>query len=131
MVGVDIDETLVRAAWRRRRAVWSSQAPNGENTPDVQSASSVAQQRQTTESAASTLLGSSRADYFPLSCEHEFGSLPVPPSVNRGRNMFPHNVSFRTADWITTGIPEDAERYSVVVGYVFNLGVHSGDCYVL
>lgn len=56
--------------------------------------------------------------YFPASCEHEFGSLPIPPFSNRGKTVFPHNISFRTADWTTTPIPEDAEGYDVVIAYV-------------
>jgi 7SK snRNA methylphosphate capping enzyme len=56
--------------------------------------------------------------YFPASCEHEFGSLPIPPFSNRGKTTFPHNISFRTADWTTTPIPEDAEGYDVVIAYV-------------
>ena len=103
MIGVDIDDTLVRAAWRRRRAVWSLQS-SSENIPDDKAG---ALKRQLTQAG--------QPDYFPISCEHEFGSLPVPPSKNRGKHAFPHNVSFRTADWVLTGIPDDAEHYSVVI----------------
>jgi len=85
VVGVDIDESLTSGAWRRRRAVWSLQGPAGE------------------------------PDYFPASCEHEFGSLPVPPGENRGKYMFPHNVTFRTADWVEEEIVEDKGGYDVVI----------------
>ena len=56
--------------------------------------------------------------YFPASCEHEFGPLPIPPFSNRGKTTFPHNISFRTADWTTTPVPEDAEGYNVVIAYI-------------
>jgi len=56
--------------------------------------------------------------YFPASCEHEFGSLPIPPSSNRGKKAFPHNISFRTADWTTTPVLEDVGGYDVVIAYV-------------
>ena len=85
VVGVDIDESLTSAAWRRRRAVWSLQGPAGE------------------------------PDHFPASCEHEFGSLPVPPAAHRGNQAFPHNVTFRTADWVEEEIVEDKAGYDVVV----------------
>ena len=58
--------------------------------------------------------------YFPASCEHEFGSLPIPPFSNRGKTTFPHNISFRTADWTTTPVPEDAEGYDVVIAYILS-----------
>jgi len=67
--------------------------------------------------------------YFPASCEHEFGSLPIPPFSNRGKTTFPHNISFRTADWTTTPIPEDAEAYDVVIAFSLSKWIHlnSGD----
>jgi len=65
--------------------------------------------------------GSRGRNYFPLSSEHEFGSLPIPPSTIRGKHAFPHNVSFRTANWIRDEIPEDAEGYDVVVAYATSI----------
>lgn len=65
-----------------------------------------------------SIIAKSVRNYFPASCEHEFGSLPIPPSSNRGKDVFPHNICFRTADWTETSIPEDAEGYDVVIGYV-------------
>ncbi|KAG6907812.1 hypothetical protein DXG01_007294 [Tephrocybe rancida] len=59
-----------------------------------------------------------------MSCEHEFGSLPVPPSETRGRHVFPHNVSFRTADWTSTHISEDADGYSVVIAFSISKWIH-------
>ena len=106
-VGVDIDDTLVRAAWRHRRTVWSLQAP------DEDSPSGDALGKRKRDSPALP-----EADYFPASCEHFFGPIPVPPSELRGKTAFPHNVSFRTADWTTESIPEDEEGYDVVLAYV-------------
>ncbi|KAF8636044.1 hypothetical protein AX17_003839 [Amanita inopinata Kibby_2008] len=95
VIGVDIDKSLVSAAWRRRRAVWSLQAPtDGE------------------------------PDYFPASCEHEFGSLPVPPAVHRGKHVFPHNLTFRTADWVEEEIVDDKEGYDVVVAFSISKWIH-------
>jgi len=61
-----------------------------------------------------------RTNYFPASCEYEFGSLPIPPSEHRGKETFPHNLTFRTADWVKTTIPEDKDGYDVVVAYVLS-----------
>lgn len=99
VVGVDLDETLIRAAWKRRRTVWSLQAPSGMEQPD---------------SGSETV--DFEADYFPASCEHMFGPLPIPPQdESTPPETFPHNVTFQTADWTRQAIHEDAEGYDVVV----------------
>jgi 7SK snRNA methylphosphate capping enzyme len=116
VVGVDIDDTLIRAAWRRRRTVWSLQEPY--NPSPVAAAESEKhttsnkRKRESSEGASRTIV---RPEYFPISCEHIFGPLPIPPSQNRGKCVFPHNLSFRSADWVTTEIPEDKEGYDVVL----------------
>jgi 7SK snRNA methylphosphate capping enzyme len=109
VVGVDIDDTLVRAAWRRRRTVWSLQGPSD---------FSAEKQNKRRREPSPTILNSHaghQADYFPASCEHMFGPLPIPPSANKEDHSFPHNVLFRTADWVQDEIPEDAEGYDVVI----------------
>ena len=137
VVGVDIDDTLIQAAWRRRRAVWSLQTPS--RPFNVDGTALPTDLRETSKPVKSTSRKRKRHDleeeelrlnntspgnrlltrsYFPASCEHEFGSLPIPPFSNRGKTTFPHNISFRTADWTTTPVPEDAEGYDVVIGYV-------------
>ena len=121
---MDIDDTLVRAAWRRRRTVWSLQGPSVKISYDDDARVSNPQfrKRDRQHSAEKT---TGQPDYFPISCEHGLGSLPVPPSETRGRHTFPHNVSFRTADWTSTEIPEDAEHYNVVIAYG-TITFHSG-----
>jgi 7SK snRNA methylphosphate capping enzyme len=53
-----------------------------------------------------------------------FGPLPIPPSTDAStaaldwdvsENAFPHNVSFRRADWVNECIPEDEAGYDVIV----------------
>lgn len=115
VLGVDIDNTLIQAAWRRRRAVWSTQGPTPPNPcTDQCDEEMVSDSQQRTQ-----------PNYFPASCEHEFSFLPIPPAENRGKEIFPHNISFRTADWVKTNIPEDKEGYDVVVGFVKLLSVSS------
>ncbi|XP_006463753.1 hypothetical protein AGABI2DRAFT_74961 [Agaricus bisporus var. bisporus H97] len=53
ITGVDIDQTLVDAAWRHRLTAWSLASPH--TTPD----------------------------YFPASLPHELGPLPIPPSDDK------------------------------------------------
>ncbi|KAF8886496.1 S-adenosyl-L-methionine-dependent methyltransferase [Infundibulicybe gibba] len=112
VTGVDIDDALVRAAWRRRLAVWSSQGPFDPQTAEL------------LDRPPYTQAPASLPDYFPLSCEHEFGPLPIPPFQVRGKHSFPHNLSFRTADWTTTPIPEDATAYTVVIAFSISKWIH-------
>jgi 7SK snRNA methylphosphate capping enzyme len=106
VVGVDIDDTLVRAAWRRRRFVWSSQSPHTQ--PSTGSADTV-----------EPLSKRSKWEqfYFPMSCEHMFGPLPIPSRTSTSP-AFPYNVLFRTADWIEGEIPEDKGGYDIVLASV-------------
>jgi hypothetical protein len=118
VVGVDIDETLIRAAWRRRRTVWSLQAPRTEQNNANQGEGSEIQKKRKhdTQAPYAEYQGIKNSpDYFPASCEHSFGPLPIPPAENRGQNSFPHNVSFRCADWVESEIPEDSGGYDIVI----------------
>jgi 7SK snRNA methylphosphate capping enzyme len=48
-----------------------------------------------------------------------FGPLPIPPTdipdLGIPENEFPHNVSFRRADWVNERIPEDDAGYDVII----------------
>jgi 7SK snRNA methylphosphate capping enzyme len=114
VLGVDIDDSLIRGAWRRRRSVWSSQSPGDETTPvlSVHDAEERPRKRLCEEP------GGSVPNYFPASLEHTFGPLSIPPSQIRGRHAFPHNVSFRAADWVNNEILEDKDHYDVVIASV-------------
>ncbi|KZV75121.1 Bin3-domain-containing protein [Peniophora sp. CONT] len=107
-VGVDIDEVLVRMAWKRRRNAWSSQQP---------------EQGGSLEPASSH---EPVADYFPASCTHMFGPLPLPPRrcSAEASPRFPHNVQFRCADWVNTRIPEDDNLYDVCIAFSVTKWIH-------
>ena len=112
MIGVDIDDSLITAAWKRRRSAWSQQEPewNGFTGQDEPSTTG---KRKREELPLSVL----RPYHFPASCEHMFGPLPIPTQKPK-LDLFPHNVAFKCADWVTTGIAEDMEGYDVVVACV-------------
>lgn len=121
---MDIDEKLVRLAWKRRRYVWSLQQPlssSEEKKGDSDGTSPSRKRRKVDVPQGETGAGrqdSSRADYFPASFEHTFGSLPIPPANylgGPGREEFPHNVTFRATDWVNTEIMEDKDGYDVVL----------------
>jgi 7SK snRNA methylphosphate capping enzyme len=120
VVGVDIDGTLVRGAWRRRRTTWSLQAPDNEVVSVQEHDEKERPKKRLREEPGSTV-----PDYFPASFEHTFGSLPIPPSQHRGIHTFPHNVSFRTADWVNNGILEDKDGYDVIIACVDALTIRS------
>ena len=50
-----------------------------------------------------------------------FGPLPIPPTDSSALDsgfsdsQFPHNVSFRRADWVNEPIPEDEAGFDVIL----------------
>ena len=107
MIGVDIDGSLISAAWKRRRVVWSAQGP------DLSRAHATKRKRTPGSDPAN---GSAPTpEYFPESLASTFGHLPIPPST---QDKFPHNLTFRTADWLNQGIPEDDTGYDVIIAFV-------------
>ncbi|KAJ2930978.1 hypothetical protein H1R20_g6114, partial [Candolleomyces eurysporus] len=146
VVGVDLDESLIEGAWRRRRALWSTQGPSSPSTSistpqELKAPSSelgVRRKRSRSKvdsdddspSPAPRRSHNSNSNYFPASCEHEFGSLPIPPAnpsnPSRGKNVFPHNVTFVKADWVDEDIVEDKIEggWDVVVAFSISKWIH-------
>jgi len=122
VIGVDIDDTLVRAAWRRRRSVWSMQRPfSNKNNGEEQSEEENSQPKSQQPSVSSNVL-------YPTAFELMFGSLPIPPSKSCGSSSttkhFPHNITFRTTDWVNNGAPEDGGGYDVIVAFSVSKWIH-------
>ena len=48
-----------------------------------------------------------------------FGPLPIPPTdtvpLDASKHNFPHNITFRRADWVNEIIPEDEAGYEVII----------------
>ena len=65
VVGVDIDGLSIQGAWRRRRILWCCQQPSLIHFPALQESCLLAEEQPTV------------TNYFPASCECEFGSLPT------------------------------------------------------
>ncbi|KAH8977660.1 hypothetical protein EDB86DRAFT_2817124, partial [Lactarius hatsudake] len=118
VVGVDIDDALVRTAWRRRRTLWSHQAPFFESS----SASRIKRKRSPLPPKPPV------AYYFPASCQHTFGPLPIPPTdtfhSDKANHKFPHNITFRRADWVNECIPEDEAGYDVITAFSVSKWIH-------
>jgi 7SK snRNA methylphosphate capping enzyme len=115
VIGVDIDDALVRMAWRRRRTLWSHQAPLSEPSASYIGTSRAKRKR----ALAPVPPAQTAADHFPASCQHMFGPLPIPPTdileLGVSENAFPHNITFRRADWVNERIPEDDTNYDVII----------------
>ncbi|CAL1701126.1 unnamed protein product [Somion occarium] len=123
VIGVDIDESLVRAAWKRRRTVWSQQSPPTDlNNIDGSPQTSKKRKRES-DAGEHDVPRPIQVDYFPASCEHMFGPLPIPPTSESDAG-FPHNVVFKATDWVSTEISEDAEGYDVVVAFSVSKWIH-------
>ncbi|KAK7439792.1 hypothetical protein VKT23_017367 [Stygiomarasmius scandens] len=135
VVGVDIDDTLIRAAWRRRLQVWSAQGPtsdldakeetrNGDGINSQRRSKKRKLDEQESTEGSESVKQRPNPDYFPASFEHSFGPLPIPPSHIRGNDVFPHNISFRTADWVEESIVEDRDGYDVVLAFSISKWIH-------
>ncbi|KAF9226355.1 Bin3-domain-containing protein [Gyrodon lividus] len=112
VVGVDIDDALVRAAWKRRRSLWSLQSP-ALNVP----------QKTEDGPTSSPELNDDPCDYFPVSCEQSHGPLPIPGNAT-GQHAFPHNVTFRTVDWVTEDSISDEPICDVVLAFSITKWIH-------
>lgn len=106
VTGVDIDEALISAAWKRRRNIWSLQRPD------------------TSKDDADTQMGvqdeGPAATYFPASCLHTHGPLPLPTRTDATHAQFPHNVVFRAQDWMDAAV----ERYDVILALSITKWIH-------
>ena len=124
---MDIDEKLIRLAWKRRRYVWSLQQPPTSYRKEAESseATSAPPKRKKVgvhrDHTEADQVAPPQADYYPAAFEHMFGPLPIPPvncTGGPGREEFPHNVIFRATDWVNADILEDKDGYDVVLAYV-------------
>ena len=143
IIGVDIDDGLVRAAWKHRRSVWSQhplvQSPspldrtqNGTTVPpskkakDKQSQISVPRKRRLEyeEHGNKDDLMEEPEEHeysFPGAFDHMFGPLPIPPADTPEERMrFPHNIIFCTTDWPSSGTIDDKDGYDVVLACVYH-----------
>lgn len=108
---MDIDDTLIRAAWKRRRTVWSQQPV----LQDSEQLRDGGKGRPTKRARMSEVRDVVKRASFPVAFEHMFGPLSILPAEPETTNAFPHNVSFRTADWVKDGALEDRGDYDVVL----------------
>ncbi|KAF8582530.1 Bin3-domain-containing protein [Ramaria rubella] len=137
VIGVDIDSELIRTAWRRRRTVWSLQEPDVHISEEPEEPEPLPPRKKRKRHHADHDVDTDNMDnappprprhsYFPQAMEHMFGSLPIPSSTSlpgQHNPKFPHNVSFHTADWVSNGLPSDAQLYDAVLAFSISKWIH-------
>ncbi|THH07558.1 hypothetical protein EW145_g3296 [Phellinidium pouzarii] len=125
VIGVDIDDGLVRAAWKRRRTIWSQQPLNSSLSDDVfLSGDDVGHLPKRRKVVPETTRSEDESHSFPAAFEHMFGPLAIPPASLQTGGQFPHNVSFRTADWVRDGVVEDQNGYDVLLALSITKWIH-------
>ena len=122
---MDIDDVLIRAAWERRRTVWSQDplTEDSEDDSNVGNGPPLRSENKQTNDEKSTETSLFRDEpRFPAAFEHMFGPLSILPTVSGSNDneKFPHNVIFRAADWVNGDIIEDRDGYDVVLGSVWS-----------
>lgn len=122
IVGVDIDEHLIRLAWKRRRTSWSLQIapplsggpvssslyqPQAHKATDMSKkrkrrpSSPPARQSQpcmTSELETHAHNADIERDYFPAAFEYMFGPIAFPPTP--ATSQWPNNIAFYCTDWM-------------------------------
>jgi len=103
--------------------MWSLQQPSTEqiSTPQVKKHKGKRKRGDTLAINSANILPLEAAHYFPASMVYSFGALPIPfqdegsKSSEPEKLKFPHNVSFRVADWVEDGALEDNDGYDVII----------------
>src|ERR1700733_14352439 len=107
VLSVDIDSALVAAAWKRRKYLWSLSEPPDQATSASSSRKRKRKSRDNHKQADSEETSPRYAlPHFPISMPHLYGTLPLPTPADNPEPMvvtekFPHNIGFRTCDWLT------------------------------
>ncbi|KAG8950084.1 hypothetical protein FRC03_012962 [Tulasnella sp. 419] len=127
VIGVDIDESLINAAWKRRRHVWSLQkSDKGVAGPQALDPSEHPKgQKRKREVIEEENIAVENCFYFPSSFAYSFGALPIPvtgPSTSN--TAFPHNVTFKATDWLKQGTVEDEAGYDVILAFSVTKWIH-------
>ncbi|KAL4249119.1 RNA methyltransferase [Abortiporus biennis] len=125
-VTCEIDSTVMG------RAVWSQQEPSDATEQTNNGTDNVSRKRARDEDERVVRVTNSKSgpvpDYFPVSCEHMFGPLPIPfrpvQGTSSDSDKFPHNVVFQTADWVSSGVTDDQAKYNVVVAFSITKWIH-------
>ncbi|KIJ24927.1 hypothetical protein M422DRAFT_194134 [Sphaerobolus stellatus SS14] len=114
VVGVDIDPDLIRTAWRRRRTAWSLQEPESDFYHNDGRSFEPSQRNKHT----------AKGQYFPQAMEHMFGPVAIGESTPEDQTEFPHNLTFRTADWVKDGILDDEHGYDIILAFSISKWIH-------
>ena len=128
VLGVDIDETLINAAWRHLRSVWNLQAPSslidGDNDAKPPPKKKRRKDRRGVDTSPADVpspesaraLTLNNAHYFPASMPVMLGDIPMPPTITANDELvFPHNVTFETVDWVLNSPHGVTEKFDIIL----------------
>ncbi|KAF9291661.1 hypothetical protein BGZ68_002983 [Mortierella alpina] len=120
--GVDIDPSLIVKAEKFVRQTYSQISPQA-YTQQVSAPSARKQSQDETLDPQEVPYES----YFPKALQLMHGWLPIPKKTERTEALFPHNIEFRVADWVTEMAHKeenDLEQWDVIIGFSLTKWIH-------
>ncbi|CAO3566913.1 unnamed protein product [Mortierella alpina] len=112
--GVDIDPSLIVKAEKFVRQTYSQISPQAYSQQ-----ASTPSTRERYHEKASEPQEVPYASYFPKALQLMHGWLPIPQKTEQTQALFPHNIEFRVADWVTEMANKgdrDVEQWDVIIG---------------
>ncbi|KAF9952037.1 hypothetical protein BGZ70_000759 [Mortierella alpina] len=120
--GVDIDPSLIVKAEKFVRQTYSQISPQA-YTQQASTPSTREQNQDKTSEPQDVPYES----YFPKALQLMHGWLPIPQKTEQTQALFPHNIEFRVADWVTEMASKedsDLEQWDVIIGFSLTKWIH-------
>lgn len=112
--GVDIDPSLIVKAEKFVRQTYSQISPQAYTQQGTTPSARKQSQDKTLD-----LQEVPYESYFPKALQLMHGWLPIPKKTEQTQVLFPHNIEFRVADWVTEMAHKeesDMEQWDVIIG---------------
>ncbi|KAF9983797.1 hypothetical protein BGZ75_004732 [Mortierella antarctica] len=121
--GVDIDPSLIVKAEKFVRQTYSQISPQAYTQQQVATSPGRKQNQDKTLEPQEVPYES----YFPKALQLMHGWLPIPKKTEQTQALFPHNIEFRVADWVTETARKgesDLEQWDVIIGFSLTKWIH-------
>ncbi|KAI9264229.1 Bicoid-interacting protein 3-domain-containing protein [Phascolomyces articulosus] len=107
ILGIDLDDSLIKQAEKQLRLVNSLSNPKGNNSTDLQM----------------------RFHHFPRALTNLHGWVPITMPPGYQSTVFPHNVSFETKNWMDINLKGQENKYDTVLALSITkwIHIHHGD----
>ncbi|KAF9956621.1 hypothetical protein BGZ72_002632 [Mortierella alpina] len=119
--GVDIDPSLIVKAEKFVRQTYSQISPQAYKQVSTSS------EREQNQDKALEPQEVPYTAYFPKAMQLMHGWLPIPRKTEQTQTLFPHNIEFRVADWVTEAASKeegDLEQWDVIIGFSLTKWIH-------